>query len=389
MTARKLIIECGAAQTRATLIVEGVIQWFWFGPALNDTSQDNRALSGRDFIGRVQAVSRSLNAAFVDIGGDKDCFVPLSKTMNLAEGALIELRIIAPARQSKGPTATFIGLASTGESIGRSGTVWNAPVEAAMQLGAGASIVTDDAAAVASLLDAGFDCEIKATPDRKSLFTMVEAEAVLGTALSRRVPLKGGGSLYFSETQALTAIDIDTGDLDASSEDRLREKTIQAAAKEVALQILRRNLAGRIAIDFPSVKNTQMRERCRNLIQETVGTLPRLSSINISRGNFTMLTIERHGLSLWEETTEELNLEPVPGRQYKLDWIAACAFHEAEARQRAQPGVQFSINAGHTLYGRLENDSAPFGRYAERHGRRLLLTEQSTHEARTYDISEN
>ncbi|HEY4134053.1 MAG TPA: Rne/Rng family ribonuclease [Alphaproteobacteria bacterium] len=78
----------------------------------------------------------------------------------------------------------------------------------------------------------------------------------IDAALSSRVGLPGGGFLYIEPTQALTAIDVNSGrhNADVSSGPNRQAETILAvnleAAREIARQIRLRNLSGLIVIDF-------------------------------------------------------------------------------------------------------------------------------------------
>ena len=75
-------------------------------------------------------------------------------------------------------------------------------------------------------------------------------EEQLSKALAKEVPLNGGGRLFIEETKALVAIDVDSGERSAQGGvTRLNEE----AAKEIAHQIMLRNLSGKIIIDFAGI----------------------------------------------------------------------------------------------------------------------------------------
>ena len=78
----------------------------------------------------------------------------------------------------------------------------------------------------------------------------------LQTALQRIVPLKSGGYIVIDETEALTAIDVNTGKFVGSSslEDTIVKTNIEAAG-EIARQIRLRDIGGIIIIDFIDMKN--------------------------------------------------------------------------------------------------------------------------------------
>lgn len=78
----------------------------------------------------------------------------------------------------------------------------------------------------------------------------------LQTALQRIVSLKSGGYIVIDETEALTAIDVNTGKFVGSSslEDTIVKTNIEAAG-EIARQIRLRDIGGIIIIDFIDMKN--------------------------------------------------------------------------------------------------------------------------------------
>ncbi|MCF6465366.1 Rne/Rng family ribonuclease [Clostridium sp. Cult2] len=74
-------------------------------------------------------------------------------------------------------------------------------------------------------------------------------------ALERKVSLKSGGYIVIDETEALTAIDVNTGKFigDKNLEDTV-VKTNLEAAEEISKQIRLRNIGGIIIIDFIDMK---------------------------------------------------------------------------------------------------------------------------------------
>lgn len=78
------------------------------------------------------------------------------------------------------------------------------------------------------------------------------------TALSRKVPLKSGGYIVIDETEALVAIDVNTGKyIGGKNLGDTVLKTNLEAAKEIALQIRLRDIGGIIIIDFIDMKNKE------------------------------------------------------------------------------------------------------------------------------------
>lgn len=92
---------------------------------------------------------------------------------------------------------------------------------------------------------------VKVRTGAGNLFEKFNIEHQINVALRRTVPLKCGGSLVFDETEALTAVDVNTGSFIGKKD---QEKTIlQAnleAAETIARQLRLRDIGGLIVIDF-------------------------------------------------------------------------------------------------------------------------------------------
>ena len=388
MAGDTVIIESGAVETRAALIRGGAPTRFWFGPALGGEAREKRLLPGCDYIGRITKADRSLGGAFLDIGAE--AFLPIKNdfSAHVVEGARLKVRVLAPPRQQKAATVAFLAPAEATDAPGLIGPAPPAPILALEALKAKeADVLTDSAEAQGVIAKAGLASRM-ARADEAPLFQSFGAATALDAALAQTVSLPGGGSLSFHETEALTAIDIDAGALASSSSDRLREKTISAAADAISLEITRRNLAGRIAADFPSIRNKDVRDRAETTIRNVFSALIGVSSLNVTRGLFTTLTRERRGLTLWEETTEPAPSAPVPGRRFTADWLAKSAVRALEWRQAARPSARLALHAGSVLYAHLI-DVAAAERYFARWGAALAILKNAKLEENGFDLVED
>lgn len=84
-----------------------------------------------------------------------------------------------------------------------------------------------------------------------SLFEEFGVEAEIERALSPRIGLQSGGGIVIESTEALTAIDVNSGGLvDAGSQDETSRRTNVEAAREIARQVRLRNIGGLIVVDF-------------------------------------------------------------------------------------------------------------------------------------------
>jgi ribonuclease G len=88
------------------------------------------------------------------------------------------------------------------------------------------------------------------------IFEQFDAERQLENVYRRKVWLKSGGYLYFDETEALVAVDVNTGRSKSvgSQEDNILACNLEAA-QEIARQARLRNIGGLIVIDFIDMKS--------------------------------------------------------------------------------------------------------------------------------------
>jgi len=85
----------------------------------------------------------------------------------------------------------------------------------------------------------------------RPLFEGSKVEEQIKASLSRRVPLAGGGSLVFDETEALIAVDVNTGgDVRHRNQQDAILNTNLEAAEELARQLRLRQVSGIIVVDF-------------------------------------------------------------------------------------------------------------------------------------------
>lgn len=88
------------------------------------------------------------------------------------------------------------------------------------------------------------------------LYKKYALESVIAQGLSEKVPLPSGGGLVIQQTEAFTAVDVNTGKYTGGQrEDDLKWKTNLEAAREIAVQLRLRQISGIILIDFINMKD--------------------------------------------------------------------------------------------------------------------------------------
>lgn len=107
-----------------------------------------------------------------------------------------------------------------------------------------------------------FADRVKLYRGRENLFAHHRIDQEIEKALKRKVWLKSGGYLVIDQTEALTAIDINTGKfIGSTSLEETVLKTNLEAARELVRQIRLRDLGGIIIIDFIDMRNEEHRQQ--------------------------------------------------------------------------------------------------------------------------------
>jgi ribonuclease G len=98
--------------------------------------------------------------------------------------------------------------------------------------------------------------------DREApIFDYYGIEAEIERALSQKVWLRSGGYLIIDQTEALTAIDVNTGRfVGKESHEKTILRTNLEAAEEIVYQLQLRNIGGIIIIDFIDMESAQHRQ---------------------------------------------------------------------------------------------------------------------------------
>jgi len=97
---------------------------------------------------------------------------------------------------------------------------------------------------------------------RESIFDAYNIEADVARSMKKKVWLKSGGYIVIEQTEALIAIDVNTGRYVGNHNfDETILKTNLEAVKEIAYQIRLRNIGGIIIIDFIDMKKESHKEK--------------------------------------------------------------------------------------------------------------------------------
>jgi ribonuclease G len=187
------------------------------------------------------------------------------------------------------------------------------------------------------------------------LFERYAIEEKIEKALDRRVWLRSGGHIIIERTEALTAIDVNTGRfVGKRSQEETIVKTNLEAAHEVVRQLRLRNVGGIIIIDFIDMEKESNRKKVYDALKDALKKdKARTNILKISELGLVEMTRQRT-----RESLENQLLSPCPhcdGRgRIKSSVTVAYDLLRAIKKQQA------SLENGKNVLVRLHPDVANF-----------------------------
>ncbi len=131
----------------------------------------------------------------------------------------------------------------------------------------------------------------------KSLFASYEIEEQIEVLHQNKVPLSSGGSIIITQTEALVAIDVNSG---RSTQEKNIESTAfrtnMEAAEEVPRQLRLRNLGGLIVVDFIDMENSKNRLAVEQKMEEEFAADKSKTSVS-SISKFGLMELSRQRIS--------------------------------------------------------------------------------------------
>jgi len=108
-------------------------------------------------------------------------------------------------------------------------------------------------------------------PGERPIFDVYGVEEEINRALKRRVELKSGGHIVIDQTEALIAIDVNSGSFTASrTMEETGFKTNLEAVHEIVHQLRLRNLGGIIVVDFIDMQEEENKRRLLEVLEEAL-----------------------------------------------------------------------------------------------------------------------
>jgi ribonuclease E len=136
--------------------------------------------------------------------------------------------------------------------------------------------------------------------DREPLFHRHGIEAELERINMRHVPLRSGGSLVIDSTEAMVAIDVNSGRFrtPADAEETALQINLEAA-EEIARQLRLRDLGGLIVCDFIDMRHDRNKRKVENALRDALKMhKERARILRMSAFGLIEMTRQRQGPSL-------------------------------------------------------------------------------------------
>jgi len=189
---------------------------------------------------------------------------------------------------------------------------------------------------------------------KKPLFSKYQTEEQIDRIYGRKVSLPSGGALVIDQTEALVAIDVNSGKTSGEGVEDMAFKTNMEAAEEAARQLRLRDLAGLVVIDFIDMKrdtnNRLVQERLVECLREDKA---RMEVGKINRFGVLVMTRQRIRPSLQHVTHENCPVCQGSGKVKNLESLVLSVVRRiksilskegvAEIRVKLSPVIAMSV----------------------------------------------
>ena len=236
------------------------------------------------------------------------------------------------------------------------------------------------------------NCDVDLYEGLEPIFDHFNLEVEISRALQRKVWLKSGGYIVIEQTEALTAVDVNTGRFVGKHnlEDTILKNNLEAV-REICYQLRLRNIGGIIIIDFIDMEKESNREKVYNALAE---------SLNRDRAKTNILKIS--DLGLVEMTRKRIRdsiarvlSEPCPyceGKGYIKSKTSICGeiFRELQREMRQIKAGTILLYVHPDIADMLYEDERTSVEHLERrYGKRIQIQDKSNFHIEQYEIISN
>jgi ribonuclease G len=228
--------------------------------------------------------------------------------------------------------------------------------------------------------------KIKLYDGEAPIFEHFEVERQLENAFRRKVWLKSGGYLIFDETEALVAIDVNTGrHKGGNSQEESILQVNTEAAEEVARQLRLRNVGGLVVIDFIDMKQKRHQNAVYKALKDALRTdKARTNVLQISQLGLLEMTRQRVEESIRSSTY--MDCPYCQGRGKVMSPLSMSVeiqrrIGEVMRRHHAKDTLSLKVTVNPTVMDRLrkEDEAALIDLEKKHHGRLTFVSDLNMH----------
>ncbi|KEI00997.1 Rne/Rng family ribonuclease [Clostridium botulinum] len=167
------------------------------------------------------------------------------------------------------------------------------------------------------------DLELQLYEGTQNLFSYHNIEREILSLRNNKVMLPSGGNIIIDKTEAMYVIDVNSGkNTKETSIDKTALVTNLEAAREIARQIMMRNLSGIIIIDFIDIHNYDYKKKILHILKDEFKEDKKKTVIYpFTQLNLVQIARKRRGKAISEYIEEECNMCHGKAKRIKLSYI--------------------------------------------------------------------
>jgi ribonuclease G len=234
------------------------------------------------------------------------------------------------------------------------------------------------------------ECDIELYDKDEPLFDACGLEVEIARALERKVWLKSGGYIIIEQTEALTAVDVNTGRFvgKRNLEDTILKTNLEAV-KEIAYQLRLRNIGGLIIIDFIDMEKEAHREQVHAALEEALKSdKSKTNILKISELGLVEMTRKRVRESIGRTLCEPCPYCEGTGYIKSRTTVAFEIFRKLKREIRDLPGQQISLQVHPDVAALLYDEENRIIEEIEQHfGKQIAIVARPSFHIEQFEIS--
>ncbi|MDH3997307.1 MAG: Rne/Rng family ribonuclease [Desulfuromonadales bacterium] len=207
----------------------------------------------------------------------------------------------------------------------------------------------------------GHHFKVEQYQGEEPIFDTFSLEVEIARALGRKVWLKSGGYIIIEQTEALTAVDVNTGRFVGKHnlEDTILKTNLESV-KEIAFQLRLRNIGGLIIIDFIDMEKEAHRENVHATLEEALkNDKSKTNILKISELGLVEMTRKRVRESIGRTLCEACPYCEGKGYVKSRTTTVFEIFRELKREMRTAPGYRMTLLVHPDIASLLYDDERP------------------------------